>query len=320
MRVQVASSKQQPMNAAEATPITLAIPYYSGFALTLRTLESIAAQSYPGVRVLIVDDSPAGLSERERAELTRSLAGKYPLRVLHNPHNLGMARTWNRCLDEADSDLVTIVHGDDELEPSYAAQMVELARLHPDAAVVFSGARVIGAHGRAALSFPDLYKELLVPRHGDTLRLSGDAGLHSILRGNYLFCPALCYRRSALASLRFDPRFRMVLDMDLTARVLLAGKQLVGVPKQRLYRYRRHADNATERLTKELTRFSEESAFYLELAREAERVGFARAQKTARGRRIIALNLLFCVARDLGGRELGEAQKKLALFRQLFLR
>jgi GT2 family glycosyltransferase len=298
-------------------PITLAVPYYSGFALFRHTLRSLAAQTYPACRVLVCDDSPAGLSEGERAEIASIVGIAYPLRIVRNEQNLGMARTWNRCLDEADTDLVTIVHNDDELADDYAFQMAALASQHPDATAVFCGASIIGEAGQGKFSFPDLYKQVLIPRHERVLELSGDRALHSLMRGNYIFCPTLCYRRSRLGSMRFDPRYRMVLDMDLTTRIVLAGQRLVGVPKQALYRYRRHDDNATQHLTKELTRFTEESAFYLDVAKRAELVGFVQAARTAARRSIVKLNLVFCIVRDLRTRQWQDGGRKLRLLAEM---
>lgn len=306
------------LGQAPATPLlTLAVPYYSDFPLLTQTLRSIAGQTDARVTALVCDDSPAGLTDDERAQLVAACA-PVPLRIVKNPATLGMARNWSRCLDEAQTDLVTIVHGDDELEPGYAHAMLALAACAPEAAALFCGARIIDEHGRPRFSFPDVYKDFLIPRHGDVLELAGDRALHSLMRGNYIFCPTLCYRRAKLGALRFDPRFRMVLDIDLVTRLLLSGQTLSGVPKQRLYRYRRHAQNATQHLTKELVRFREESALYLDLAARAEAMGYRRAANTARKRRIIQLNLLFCMVRDLRSREWDDLRGKLGLLRELF--
>jgi GT2 family glycosyltransferase len=294
--------------------LTLAIPYYSGFTLLERALRSTTAQSAP-VRVLIVDDSPHGLDVRE-LEVIEALAPR--ARVLRNEQNLGMARSWNRCLDEADTDLVTIFHADDELTPDYAAAMIALAARAPEATAVFCGARVIGEDGEHALSLPDLYKRVLIPRHGELLTLRGDAALASLMRGNYIFCPSLCYRKSRLGTERFDPGYRFVMDMDLTVRLLLAGAILVGIPRRPLYRYRRHAANATQQLTLDLTRFREESAFYLQVAERAAKLGHLRAARVAGARRVILLNLGFCLLRDLGSRDWPALGAKLTLLRQLF--
>ncbi len=290
--------------------LTLAVPYYSGFALFVQTLRSLASQR---ARVLIVDDSPHGFSSEQRATIARTVDA----RVLRNAANLGMARTWNRCLDEADTDLVTIVHGDDLLVPGYAARVLELSESGGPA--VFTGVRVIGSDGGQVFSVPDRVKRMITPRHDAELMISGDAGLASLLRGNYIYCPTLCFRRSRM-TLRFDPRWRFMLDMDLTVRLLLSGSPILGVPKQPLYLYRRHADNATARLTAELTRFHEEAAFYREVAQLAARRGYAEAARVASRQRILQLNLGFCIARDLAALRLREGAKKARLFGTLFAR
>jgi glycosyltransferase involved in cell wall biosynthesis len=291
--------------------LTLALPYYSGFALFEQTLRSLPAQR---ARILIVDDSPRGFSAAERATISRTVDA----RVLRNATNLGMARSWNRCLDEAETELVTIVHADDMLAPGYAARVAELA-LSTGAPAVFTGARVIGGDGRAVFSLPDQVKRALVPRHDEWLTLQGDAGLAALMRGNFIFCPSLCYRRSRM-TLRFDPRWRFTLDMDVTTRLLLAGEVLVGVPKEPLYLYRRHADNATNQLTAELTRFHEESAFYGEVATAARERGYAGAARVASRRHMLQLNLGFCIARDLAHLRLRDGAKKARLFGDLFVR
>jgi GT2 family glycosyltransferase len=128
--------RQEPSPRSDV-PITLSVPYYSGFELFRQTLRSLAAQTHPRCRLLVCDDSPRGLDAAERAEIETLIAGAFPLRVLRNPQNLGMARTWNRCLDEADTELVTIVHNDDELTADYASKIVELATHYPSAAAVY---------------------------------------------------------------------------------------------------------------------------------------------------------------------------------------
>jgi glycosyltransferase involved in cell wall biosynthesis len=291
--------------------LTLAVPYYSGFALFEQTLRSAAAQR---AQVLIVDDSPNGFSELELVSIARIVDA----RVLRNATNLGMARTWNRCLDEAQTELVTIVHADDLLTPGYGARVVELAR-SSEAPAVFTGARVIGLDGEDVFSVPDQVKRMLVPRHQQTLVLQGDGGLAALLRGNFIFCPSLCFRRSRM-TLRFDPRWRFMLDMHLTVRLLLAGERLVGVPREPLYLYRRHADNATARLTAELTRFREEHAFYEEVAAQARTQELHRAARVAGRQRILQLNLGFHIARDLAAFRLRDGAEKARLFGDLFVR
>ncbi len=279
--------------------LTLAIPYYSQPAFLLRTVSSVVAQR-GCCALLIVDDSPAGLDVETRTAIEGIVGNRLEYQYRRTNGAQGMAAAWNRCLDEATTDLVTLVHGDDELERDYAPAMIALAARHPDAAAVFCGASIIDGRGNKRFSFADWYKAKLTPAHDDELVLRGDFALQSLLRGNYLFCPTLCYRRSVIANRRFDARYRFVLDLDFVTRILLDGGTIVGVPRRAHYRYRRHADNATAVLTRELTRFREESAFYAQIAEQCQRAGCARASAVARAGLIIRMNLAFCMARDFG--------------------
>jgi GT2 family glycosyltransferase len=318
MNSELSGDAPLPGAASVDAGITLAVPYYSNPALLDRTLRTIEQQTHPTCHVLVCDDSAKGLASHQVNDLRRVLGDKFPVRVLRNEQNLGMAATWNRCLEEAQTDLVTLVHGDDELEPNYAQEMVRLAGAHPHACAVFCGARIISASGEAIFSFPDFYKNFLIPRHKATLVLSGERAVNSLLRGNYIFCPSLCFRRSELRSHRFDARYRMVLDIDLVTRLLLDERTIVGVPKRPLYRYRRH-ENATHHLTRELTRFSEEASFYAELAPKLAAAGYATAAATARKQRYIKMNLAYCILRDLLQRNFADSYRKAALLGSFLL-
>ena len=111
----------------------------------------------------------------------------------------------------------------------------------------------------------------------------------------------------------------MVLDVELTTSLLLAGEELVGIPRKKLYRYRRHTENATEHLTKDLTRFREESDFYSRVAQRARERAYLRAARIAERKHIILLNLLFCIMRDARHAQWSELRSKAELLRDLFV-
>ena len=49
--------------------------------------------------------------------------------------------------------------------------------------------------------------------------LAGDQGLARLMRGLFFYCPSVSYRVDLLPELRFDPRWRQVMDLDLYARI-----------------------------------------------------------------------------------------------------
>jgi hypothetical protein len=203
-----------------------------------------------------------------------------------------MVPTWNRCLDEVEpaAELLTLLHADDRLLPDYVAALRELAARAPAAVALFCAARTIGTDGRARFSLQDDVKRFLVPRAGADVALAGEAGLAALMRGNFVVCPTLAFRRARLGGARFDPRWRQVQDLELLARLLFAGEQLAGL-RAAHYDYRRHAANATARQTADRSRFEEEFALFDEVASIARARGWRALERIARQKTILRLHL-----------------------------
>jgi len=286
--------------------ITFAVPFYRGTDYLERAVRSAVAQTAPDWRLVVSDDSPDGSGAAVVARV-----GDARVSYHRNPHTLGMAGNWNRCLDLADSPLVTLLHADDELLPNYAAVMTAAA--HPDAAAMYCRAVVVGPEGKPTFSLADRVKGLIAPRTAGPTRLAGPAGIAALLRGNFITCPTVCYRTDRLRDRRFDPRWRFVLDLDFFTRLLAAGDVIVGLPDT-AYAYRRHAGNATAEYTETLLRFDEEAALYDELAAEARQRGrgWEAVRRAGRGKRIVRLHLLYRAAADLVRGRLTAAAAKLS--------
>lgn len=292
--------------------LTVAIPFYRGQAYLRRAIASVLGQTDPAWELLVCDD---GGLETGVSELIASYEDRR-LRYHRNPTNLGMASNWNRCLDLAQTDLVALLHADDELLPRYVALMRQATHDHTKAVAFFCGAQVIDARGVRRFSLPDAIKSLLIPRTRGRLILRGDDALARLLRGNFIFCPSVCYRRQMLATRRFQPRWSQVQDLELFSRLLIDGDTIVGLP-ERAYSYRRHAENATAKHTASLLRFDEECRLYDDLScRTAER-GWMGASRVARRKRMVKLNLAYCSLVDGWNGHWGPAARKAAFLWQL---
>jgi glycosyltransferase involved in cell wall biosynthesis len=277
--------------------LCVAIPFYRGLPYLREALESVRAQTRGDWSLLVCDDRGEPDPEPARA-LVASFADPR-IRYAANPATLGMVGNWNRCLELADADLVTLLHADDRLLPRYADTVLDLAGRFPEAAAVFCGAEIIGPAGERRFSLADAAKVLFAPRGGPgPLVLRGEPALRALAAGNFIMCPTLCFRRSVLGAQRFDPRWRQVQDLDLTARLLLADATLVGSPET-AYAYRRHPGSATESQSQSLLRFEEELALLGEIAAAARRRGWARAARVAAGAFTPKLHLGYRALGDL---------------------
>jgi glycosyltransferase involved in cell wall biosynthesis len=294
------------------TKLTIAIPFFRGSQYLRQAIESVLRQSQPAWQLLVCDDASPEIDVRRLV-----LGYRDPrIRYVRNERNLGMVGNWNRCLDLAPTDLVTLLHADDQLLDCYVAMMTEAAEQHPKAVALFCRARIIDQDGRSRFSFPDLYKRLLADCVGNGLRLEGPTALEALLRGDFIMCPTVCYRKSRLGLRRFSSDWRFAQDMEFFTRLLFQRETLIGLPAVG-YAYRRHRLNATAEYTKSLLRFEEESRLYDALAHAAHNRGWEQAARLARRKSVIKLNLLYCSAADLLRLRLQEAWQKLVFLRNL---
>lgn len=292
------------MQPAKNPEITFAIPFYSGIRYLDACLQSVLAQSNSNWEIVISDDCGPGNE-------IQSLLGRYSdprIRYSRNSTNLGMAGNWNRCLELAETDLVTILHDDDLLLPDYAEQLISAAKFHPEAAAIFCNARIIDEAGQPVFSFPDYIKKFLIP-NSSGVELEGEFGVSALLKGNFIMCPTLCYRKSRLGARRFDSSWKMVLDLDFTIGVLMDGGKLVGI-REIAYAYRRHAENATARYTEDLSRFKEEIRLYDQIGVWAQSRNWEGAARVAHWKKMILLHLAFRIVQDLARLRLPAVGKK----------
>lgn len=276
--------------------LTFAIPFYKDAGLLREAVESVCAQTVPHWRLVVSDE---GLQDAQLPDDPR---------ITHhvNPSPLGMAGNWNRCLDLAETELVTLLHADDRLLPNYAELMLAAAARRPDVVAFHCDASIIDGRGRPAFSFPDWIKTVIRPRDPE---LVGEEGVAALLRGNFIMCPTLCYRRPRR---RFSGRWRMVQDLEFTLGLLLEGERLLGL-RETAYQYRRHAANATVDYTRSRLRFEEEFRLYDEVATHCSQRGWSRAARTGKAKTMLRLHLAYAALADLLRGQPGAAWGKVRL-------
>jgi glycosyltransferase involved in cell wall biosynthesis len=294
--------------------ITIAIPYYSGFSYFQAALQSALQQSISDYKILVVDNS----ADDQVKAYVESL-GQRRINYHKNPTNLGMIGNFNRCLNLASTELVVILHADDELDRDYCKSVQAAAKDYPEAVGFFCAATIIDEKGKRKFSFADYVKTWLIPSTKEVIKIEGDIGASSLMRGNYIFAPTLCFRKCRLGDRRFAEKWKQVLDLDLVTRVLIEGEHLVGLPQSR-YRYRRHGGNATLQHTANLLRFDEEVQIYNELSVRFREKGWIRAADVARKKTMIKLNLMYCFAQDVLSLRVPAARSKLKFFYERLLR
>jgi glycosyltransferase involved in cell wall biosynthesis len=266
--------------------VHVTVPFFSNVAYLELALRSLVAQTDRDWTAHVVDDA----SPEPGAESLVTRLGDDRIRYIRNQRNLGVSGNFNHCLDlgAQQADVVVVFHADDLLEPEYIAAVRRAHMEFPDASCVAPRVRVIDADGRAARTVGDTVKQLMWPRRLPAIFV-GDDGLARLMHGQFFYCPSVSYRLELLPVLRFDLRWRQVMDLDFYARVLLGGGSIV-FPPEWAYRYRRHPATMTAQNSRSLVRLVEEVEVSREVAAMAHEVGWRRAERAARRRVTVRLN------------------------------
>jgi glycosyltransferase involved in cell wall biosynthesis len=277
----------------ESTPgIDVMMPYYGDVALMQAAVRSVLAQTDPDWHLTVVDDGEAAGVPEWFAQL-----GDPRVTYLRNEANLGVSGNFQKCLELATRERLTIMGCDDLLLPNYVETVRALATAHPKIGLVQPGVRVIDETGQPASSLADTIKrrryapkELL---HGNgPVVLEGEALALSLLRGNWLYFPSLCWRTDAIqATTGFREDLRVVQDLAVILQLVASGESLVADGVE-AFEYRRHAQSESMRAAVDGSRFDESRRFFTETARRMDEIGWHRAALVSRRHRSTRLHAL----------------------------
>jgi GT2 family glycosyltransferase len=258
--------------------VEVLLPHYGRLDLVQETVRSVLAQDDPAWRLTVVDDTGEGADERLGswcAEL-----GDDRVRYLRNPANLGINRNFAKCVSLAEHEYAVIIGSDDLMLPGYVRTVRAAMRAHPEVTIVQPGVQVVGPDGAPVRTLVDLSKRwIFAPRAAGVL--GGEDLAVSLLRGNWLYFPSLCWRSAPLRRTGFRPGLQVVQDLALVIDLLLAGERLLVVPDT-AFRYRRHDASVSSAHAADGRRFTEERGFFLDTAARMDAQGWPRAARAAR--------------------------------------
>ena len=210
--------------------ISVIVPVYNGEAFLGQCLESIAAQDYARLEIIIVDDGStdgtAAISDRWAERDSR-------VRVIHQP-NGGHSAARNAGLDAMSGELMMMVDSDDVLHPDFITVLLDLMRRH-EADIVVGG--YVAFEG-AAPDFGRLSSE------GETRLLDQQQALLAVFYQHGLTHSP--WGRLFKASLFDGIRFPLGIIYEDLAIIypLLKHCQRVVTTSRVLYGYRQHANNS----------------------------------------------------------------------------
>ena len=126
--------------------ISVAIVTYNSAEFIIETLESVKAQTYPRIELIISDDC----SKDNSVELCREWLAKNGERfertqLITVEKNTGVSANYNRAEAACQGEWVKLLDGDDLLLPNCLEDYIEYVTEHPETVYLFSGIEAFGA-------------------------------------------------------------------------------------------------------------------------------------------------------------------------------
>ncbi|MFD7913409.1 glycosyltransferase family 2 protein [Streptomyces sp. NPDC059752] len=266
------------------------LPYYGDVALMQDAVRSVLAQDGDDWRLTVVDDG----REPGVPEWFEQLADPR-VRYLRNERNLGVTGNFNRCVELAEYEYLVLMGCDDLMHPNYLQVVRATADREPAAAMIQPGVQVIGTDGLPFDTLGDRTKrKLYAPKGPGRALLGGEELATSLLRGNWLYFPSICWRTEVVKRFGFRTDLGVIQDLALVVDLLVAGESLATTPEV-CFSYRRHAESESSAKAYTGHRFEEAKRFFVETADRLDRHGWPRAAKVSRlhlSSRLHALTLL----------------------------
>ncbi|WP_327284923.1 MULTISPECIES: glycosyltransferase [unclassified Streptomyces] len=254
------------------------LPYYGDVQLMQDAVRSVLAQTDRDFRLVVVDDG----KEPDVPGWFEAL-GDERVHYTRNEQNLGITKNFQKCVRLSEADYVVIMGCDDLLHPHYLETVRGLIADNPGIGMVQPGVEVIDGTGQVAYGLADQTKRrLYAPQVKDRRLMGGEELATSVLRGNWLYFPSICWRGEALRGVNFRDEYSVIQDLALVVDLLELGEQMLIDESTTVFRYRRHAVSESSVQAFSGTRFTEAERYFSAVAARMDARGWTKAARAAR--------------------------------------
>ncbi len=227
---------------AHSERVSITIVTYNSDRFIARCVESVLAQTYPYISVIIVDNAST--------DRTRDVLRGFEERctVVYNDENIGFAAAQNQAIRLATGEWVLTLNPDVLLTPTFVDALLQAGRLDPEVGTVCGKLLTMSAEfalpPRPVVDSTGMYFNPML-RHLDRGSQEQDNGHY--LNYEYVFgatAAAALYRRAmiddiAISGEFFDPDFFVYReDADVAWRAQLMGWRCLYTPHARGYHVR----------------------------------------------------------------------------------
>ncbi len=222
------------INSNSKDLVSICIPVFNGENTIRDTLLSAINQTYENIEIVVVDNC----SEDNTVNIVQANMSGH-IRLYQNSENLGMVGNWNKCLEYAKGEYITILCADDLLNRDCIEKKVNIMRENKDVVMVFSASEIINENGTSLMKRRIFNNNKIMEGKKISLRSYREKNLFGE-PSNVLF------RKSALNETGgFDASMYYSADWDMWLKIANTGK--VGYISEVLMKYRVSKNNQTSK-------------------------------------------------------------------------
>ncbi|MBD3336682.1 MAG: glycosyltransferase [Candidatus Eisenbacteria bacterium] len=215
-----------------STPrVTVIVPTYNRADMLPACLQSVFAQTYPNIELIVVDDG----STDDTQEILRPHAAK--IRILRQ-ENAGPYVAMNHALKHAQGEFVTFLGSDDAFRQDKVGLQVDRFLRDEGLALVYT---------HHAFRVPS--GDILAPPAHRQVSVTGDVSVEVVRRFGLgiTWASAMIPLEIISAVGTFDTTHRVAMDLELMTRVLRRGR--IDVIQQPLYEITLHTSHISQNVT-----------------------------------------------------------------------
>ena len=239
--------------------VSVPVITYNSAKTVIETLESIKAQTYPYIELIISDDcSTDNMVEKCRDWIDQNKDRFVRTQIILPEHNTGIAGNLNRGEDACQGKWVKVIAGDDKLLPTCLEDCAKYMQAHEDAVYLFGKVKAFGASEWMCKRYERLFD-------GSFFKMSAEEQLNQLLfEGNQIPASTCFYDREKAVKIgvRNDERIPFLEDWPKWINLLKAGVTFhyVDIP---LVEYRLDGISTSPKMQSPKFHRSERTFFYL---------------------------------------------------------
>lgn len=227
-----------PLEDKENLPlVSIIVPVYNGERYLRESLDSILAQTYSRVEILVMDDA----STDSTPEIIASYGDR--VKCYRQAQNKRQYQNVNEALAMVNGEYVAIYHADDIYEPTIVEREVDFFEHYPEVGAVFCHDIFINDEGRE-------YGRLTIPAEIRALPTLDHRTIFNALlthKNRFFPAPSSMVRASVYKDVGGYRAAEFDIASDLEMWLRISKQYLIGILPEYLFRYRHGHGNWTQR-------------------------------------------------------------------------